>query len=129
MPHLRVSFLLLVLIGGTVGTAVRAWVSQAVPPVDGGWPWGTFVVNVAGSFLLGLLVAALRASSWDDERRARASAALGAGVLGGLTTYSTFAIEVVLLARDGHAAGLGYGLLSVLAGVGAALVGYRSVRR
>ena len=129
-PYLRAGFLLLVLAGGTAGTAVRAWLVATFPPADGGWPWATFAVNVAGSLLLGMLVASLRRRRVDDEQRARLSAALGTGLLGGLTTYSTFAVEVVLLVRDGDGGiGVGYGLLSVLTGIGAAWIGYRAVGR
>lgn len=127
-PYLRTGFLVLVLAGGTVGTAVRAWATAAFPATEGGWPWATFAVNVVGSFLLGFLLSILRRSRWDTERRLRVTLGLGTGLLGGLTTYSTFAVEVVLLVQGDGVAGVGYGLLSVLAGIGAALVGYRVAR-
>lgn len=124
--YLRPAVLVLVLLGGTVGTAVRAWVSDAFTPAAGGWPWATFVVNVGGSFLLGLVLTSLGRSRWEPGRRERVWLALGTGGLGGLTTYSTFAVEVVQLLAGGHAAtGLGYGALSVAAGILAAAAGYR----
>lgn len=124
--YLRPAVLVLVLLGGTVGTAIRAWVSQAFAPAAGGWPWATFVVNVVGSFLLGLLLTSLGRSRWDAGRRERLWLALGTGGLGGLTTYSTFAVEVVRLLAGGHAAtGLGYAALSVVVGIVAAAAGYR----
>lgn len=124
--HLRPAVLVLVLLGGTLGTAVRAWVSHAFAPAAGGWPWATFGVNVVGSFLLGLLLTSLDRSRWGAGRRERVWLALGTGGLGGLTTYSTFAVEVVQLLAGGHAAtGLGYGALSVAVGIVAAAAGYR----
>lgn len=124
-PYLRPTFLLLVLAGGTVGTALRAGVVEAVATRPGHWPWETFAVNLVGSFLLGLLLARLRGSRWDNDRRERLWVALGTGLLGGLTTYSTFATEVVTLLRAGQpATGLGYATLSVLLGIAAALAGY-----
>lgn len=122
---LRPALLALVLVGGTVGTAVRAGLESAVPPAPGGWPWATFVVNIVGSFGLGWLLAALATSGWGGDRRRRVWLAVGTGGLGGLTTYSTFALQVVLLLRDGEpATGIGYATGSVLAGLVAALAGY-----
>lgn len=118
--------LLLVLAGGTLGTAVRAWAGETFAPAAGGWPWPTFAVNVLGSFLLGLLLTSLAAGRWGSTGRERLWLLAGTGALGGLTTYSTFAVEVVLLLRDGSAlTGLGYGTLSVAAGIVAAAAGYR----
>lgn len=114
--------LLLVLIGGAIGTAGRASLAEAFPPADGGWPWVTFAVNVVGSFLLGVLVAVVSGREVGQLRYVRP--ALGAGVLGGFTTYSTFAVEVDRLVSGG-AIGLGlvYAGLSVVLGVLAAAVG------
>lgn len=114
--------LVLVLIGGAIGTAVRASLAEAFPPADGAWPWATFAVNVVGSFLLGALVAVVSGREVDRIRYVRP--ALGAGVLGGFTTYSTFAVEVDRM-LEGGAIGLGlaYGVLSVVLGVLAAAAG------
>lgn len=114
--------LLLVLIGGAIGTAVRASLAEALPPAGGGWPWATFAVNVVGSFLLGVLVAAVSGREVGRLRYVRP--ALGAGVLGGFTTYSAFAVEVDRLLSGGAVGlGLAYGALSVVLGVLAAAVG------
>lgn len=114
--------LVLVLIGGAIGTAVRASLAQAFPPADGAWPWATFAVNVVGSFLLGGLVATVSGREVGRLRYVRP--ALGAGVLGGFTTYSTFAVEVDrLLSGGAFGLGLAYAVLSVVLGVLAAAAG------
>ncbi|GAA2080215.1 fluoride efflux transporter FluC [Aeromicrobium tamlense] len=114
--------LVLVLIGGAIGTAVRASLAEALPPAAGDWPWATFAVNVVGSFLLGALVAVVSGREVGRLRYVRP--ALGAGVLGGFTTYSTFAVEVERLLTGGAVGlGLAYGVLSVLLGVLAAAAG------
>lgn len=116
------TMLALVVLGGAVGTLVRVLLEDAFGAGLGEWPWATFAINVAGSFLLGLLVAALAARGGDERLRL----ALGTGVLGGFTTYSTFIVEVDRLLADGHLGlGAGYALGSVLLGVAAAAVGVR----
>ena len=107
--------------GGTLGVLVRAVVSAPAPP--GAWPWGTFVVNVTGSLVLGALLAVLQRGP-DVGRRRAVRLAAGTGVLGGFTTYSTFALEVQRLLAGGHVAtGLAYALVSVALGVVAAGIG------
>ncbi|WP_255956231.1 MULTISPECIES: CrcB family protein [Aeromicrobium] len=115
---------LLVLIGGAVGTLVRAVLEDTFAAGPGEWPWTTFAINVSGSFLLGALVSALAVRGDDSGGRRRVRLAVGTGVLGGFTTYSTFIVEVDELLRDG-ALGLGaaYALGSVVAGVLAAGLG------
>jgi CrcB protein len=85
--------------------------------------WSTVAINVAGSFLLGLLAA----EHWfsRDVREA-----LGVGFLGGFTTFSTFSVQIVLETdggRPGKAAG--YLAASVVGGVAAAALGYWLGRR
>lgn len=90
---------LLVALGGAVGSVLRYLVTlivaRATPPT---FPFGTFVVNLSGCIALGLLVGAA-------EQRALLStgsrALLMVGVLGGFTTFSTFALENVVLLRSG----------------------------
>jgi CrcB protein len=110
--------------GGAVGALGRALLAESFPVAPGGWPWSTLVVNVAGSLLLGGLLEALARSGPDRGRRRRMRFALGTGVLGGFTTYSTFAVEIAELAQGGHLAmGVVYGGVSVVAGVLAAMAG------
>ena len=73
---------LLVAAGAGLGALLRFWVAHHL---DGRTPWGTLLVNVAGSFVLGLVVGA--------QPSPGAVALLGAGFCGGLTTYSAFAVQ------------------------------------
>ncbi|MDT0164035.1 CrcB family protein [Actinotalea sp. AC32] len=122
-PHLRPGLVALVAAGGAAGSAARHGVSAWIGSSDG-WPTATFVENLVGAFLLGLLLEALvrRGPETDGARRLRL--ALGTGLLGGFTTFSTLAIEVERLVVDGRLGlGLAYGVVSVVAGAGAALAG------
>jgi CrcB protein len=116
---------LLVLAGGTAGTFARYGVEQSLP-AGGGVPWGTLTVNVTGALVLGLLLGTLAARGAETPARRAARLALGTGVLGGYTTYSTFAVEADRLVRDGSpAVAVAYVAVSLVAGVVAALVGLR----
>lgn len=110
--------------GGMVGVLGRAGIEHALPSPPGGWPWTTFWINLAGSLALGALLETL--ARWGPDRGWRRVVRLGCGtgVLGGFTTYSTFAVQAVRLA-DGGAAGaaLTYTLVSVATGVAAAAAG------
>jgi fluoride exporter len=117
---------LLAALGGALGALARWAVAEAVPS-PGGWPWATLLVNLAGCFAIGALLAALAARSPEP---AWARPFVGVGVLGGFTTYSAFAVEVVTLLDDGaHALAAGYVLLSLLGGTAAVVLGGRSVRQ
>ncbi|ADG73159.1 Camphor resistance CrcB protein [Cellulomonas flavigena DSM 20109] len=111
----------LVAAGGTLGVLVRALLTSPAGP--GAWPWATFVVNVTGSLVLGALLAVLQRGPDVGQRRA-VRLVVGTGVLGGFTTYSTFALEVHRLVSTGHVVtGVVYALGSVVLGVAAAGVG------
>jgi CrcB protein len=90
--HLHWRHILLVFIGGALGTAVRALISAAVPPVAG-LPLATFGINVVGAFLLGMLLQSLASRGPDDGLRRDARLFAGTGILGGFTTYSAFAVD------------------------------------
>ena len=117
---------LLAALGGALGALARWGVGTALPHSPGGWPWATLLVNLTGCLLLGALTAALTARSPEPPW---ARPFLAVGVLGGYTTYSAFAVEVVELADAGAAVlAAGYVLVSVLGGVLAVAVGARAVR-
>jgi CrcB protein len=100
---------LLVAVGAAVGAALRFTIASRL---DDRLPWGTLVVNVAGSFVLGLL-SGLALS-------AQPAALLGTGFCGGFTTYSAFAVQTHRLgARRGSAyaaATIGLALAACAAG-------------
>jgi CrcB protein len=109
-----------VAVGGALGAAARYGASLIWPEPAGRFPWTTFGVNVLGSFALGLVIATLGHS-------AMARAFLGTGVLGGFTTFSTFAWQAEHLLRQDQA-GLAFAYLagSVLSGLFAAWLGLRA---
>lgn len=110
----RASQVLLVALGGFAGAIARWSVTLALPDA---FPWGTLVVNVAGSFLLGALVADGR---YGEHLPAGVRLAIATGFLSSFTTYSAFAMDTAAL-------GPLLGAVNVLAnyalGLGAALIG------
>ena len=120
--------LLAVAAGGAVGALLR-WGAEAavVPQVDqGGWPWATLLVNVLGSAALAWLVV-------HDDRVGHAPwvrPGVGTGLLGGFTTFSTYAVQVAVLGAVSPATALVYLLATALLCVGAAaLAGRAALRR
>lgn len=101
-----------VALGGACGGLLRAGLAERWPAA-GGWPWVTFAANLAGAALLAWVVAV-------QGRRPWARPLLGAGLCGGLTTFSTLQVEAIELARDGHA-GLAAAYLAASVGGGLTL--------
>ncbi|MDF9716124.1 CrcB family protein [Nocardioides sp. ChNu-99] len=118
----RPADVLVVAVGGTVGTAARAAAVLLVPTAEGAVPWTVGVVNVGGALLLGLLLGVLGGRP-DTGGRRRARLLLGTGVLGGFTTYSALAVDAAGLLGDRSATGAAYAVGSLLLGLVAAAVG------
>src|SRR5438552_3009161 len=99
-------------LGGAVGTGARyllsGWVLAFAGPA---FPWGTLAVNVAGSFLLGIIT---QVSLTSRLLNPTLRLALSAGVLGGFTTYSTFNYETIAYLRE---RAWMYGMLNIAATV------------
>lgn len=91
--------LALVALGGALGSTLRYLVaSAALAWLEPGFPWGTLLVNLVGSFLIGVVQqVALEALLIGEETRLF----LTAGVMGGLTTYSAFSYDTVRLLETG----------------------------
>lgn len=115
--------ILLVGIGGAVGSILRYWVSGYVQDRSQsiGFPFGTLAVNVLGCLVIGIL------SQLSDDRglfTPETRALIFIGVLGGFTTFSTFGNESMNLFRDGeNLLGFVNVLASVVLGLGAVIVG------
>jgi len=108
---------LLVLLGGALGAPARYLTDQAVQRRHGTvFPWGTWTVNVVGSFVLGIVVAT--GPAWLVTFA-------GTGFCGALTTYSTFGYETVRLTEEGETGtAVGYVVGSLAAGLAAAALGW-----
>lgn len=108
-------------VGGAVGAPARYLVDRLVQnTTDGAFPWGTYVVNVTGSLLLGLITGAALYHGLSTTPKIW----LGTGFCGAYTTFSTFTFETVRLLEEGAAAdALLNAFASVAAGVGAAALG------
>jgi CrcB protein len=114
---------LLAALGGALGALAR-WGLAEVLPSPGGWPWATLLVNLTGCLLLGLLIAVV-AVRLPEARWPRPF--LAVGVLGGFTTFSAFAVEVVEQVDAGAALlAAAYVLASVVGGIGAVALGARA---
>jgi CrcB protein len=111
--------------GGAVGAALRWAVFTSVDA--GRFPWPVLVVNVAGSLILGVLVA----EEWSHPRaRLLLHDAGGIGFCGSLTTFSTFSVEVVDLARNGdEGTAVLYTVTSLAGTVVAVVAGAAALRR
>jgi CrcB protein len=119
-----VGLALLVAVGATVGTLLRASIELVFPHAPGEWPWATFAINILGSLALGALIEALALRGPDTGRRRMLRLGVGTGVVGGFTTYSTFVVEIDRLATAGAVSmALVYTLASVVLGVVAAAIG------
>jgi CrcB protein len=113
-------------LGGGLGAPARYGVSQLVHAPPDGFPWGTFWANVSGSFALGLFLA-LVLGRYPPGRYLRPFVATG--FLGAYTTYSTFAVETTMLAKDGHlGVAVAYAGASLVAGFLVAWAGMWAAR-
>jgi CrcB protein len=88
--------------GGVIGALSRYGLTEAVTHRPNDFPWATLIINVTGCLLIGVLMVVLVEVG---GRHHLARPFLGVGVLGGYTTYSAFAVDVVRLVRV-HEAGL-----------------------
>lgn len=135
---LMLKLLLSAFIGSGIGGTIRFFVSHffasrtSLPSLASSaeevsffalFPWHTFLVNIAGCFIIGLVYACVDHNIFSISPEMKTF--LTVGICGGLTTFSTFSHESLLLFQSGHPfTALGYISLSLLLGVGAALLGH-----
>jgi CrcB protein len=116
--------LITVFLGGALGTLARAGLSTSVQHAPDQWPWATFIVNAVGALLLGWWSTRLMRSP-DVDPRLRPF--LATGICGGLTTFSTMQIELVLM-LNAHAYLLAviYGVVMIVIGLAAVVLGQQA---
>ena len=89
---------LLVGVAGALGALARYGLDELIGRRTGAFPWGIFVVNVSGAFLIGLMVEVLEPRFEDSWVRL----AVVTGFLGAYTTFSTFSLDTYRLLEEGH---------------------------
>ncbi|MGB3485283.1 MAG: fluoride efflux transporter CrcB [Mycobacterium sp.] len=116
-----------VFFGGALGTLARAVLVTVAAPRPDQWPWATFVVNIAGAFLLGYFTTRLlERLPLSSYRRPL----LGTGLCGGLTTFSTMQLETLRMIEHHHyGLAAGYVTASIVAGLAAMHLATAWVRR
>ena len=109
----------LVAVGGAIGAVLRYGPGSISE--NGNWPTSTFVVNVVGSFALGILVVLAINQGYSDD----VLLFFGTGLLGSFTTMSTFSVETITMLKDGSVMlALGYATLSLITCILFAFFGY-----
>lgn len=112
--------LLLVFLGGGLGSVCRYALGAVLPVADGHWPWATFIANAMGCLLIGLF------STWlvQTQRSSELYALLATGFCGGFTTFSTFSREAwILYQHQQGAMAITYMITSLLMGIVALVSG------
>lgn len=119
--------ILAVAIGGAIGSVTRYLVGIGSGKLFGvGFPWGTLIINVTGSFLIGAFVG-LFATKWDLPQAARVF--LTVGICGGYTTFSTFSLDAwYLIERGQTVASAAYMIGSVVLSVAALVAALHLIR-
>ena len=107
-----------VALGGVIGSLARYGLAEAIPHGPGEFPWATFVTNVLGCFAIGVLLARITPRSHPLLRPF-----LGTGILGGFTTFSTFAVDTEKLLQGHVVVALVYYFGTVTAALLAAMLG------
>ena len=101
-PNSRMVTYLWIALGGALGSVARFWINGLViDKTSATFPWGTLVINVTGSFLIGVIGAlAIPEGRMDSVSRQFATQFLMIGVCGGYTTFSSFSLQTLNLLRD-----------------------------
>ena len=100
MNALNFQFLAAVAIGGSLGSVARYLVAVGAGRLVGtAFPWGTLVINIVGSFLIGVFAESF-ALSWNVSQTVRVL--LPIGICGGFTTFSTFSLDTIVLMQRGE---------------------------
>ncbi|MFJ7071778.1 fluoride efflux transporter CrcB [Streptomyces sp. NPDC098781] len=113
--------------GGAVGATARYAMSLWLPVQPGGFPWATFWTNVVGCAVIGVFMVVIT-DVWAAHRLVRPF--FGTGVLGGFTTFSTYAVDIQRLMDGGHPrTGLAYLAATLIAALTAVWLAAAATRR
>jgi len=127
VPAVDARELAAVFAGGVLGALARGALEHALAPSPAAWPWPTFAVNIAAAALLGYAVA------WLGEHHPSTMyvrAFVATGVCGALSTFSTFALELIhLYEHTGLGLASGYAAASIAGGFAALLLGMAAAHR
>ncbi|MGW6906623.1 fluoride efflux transporter CrcB [Streptomyces sp. NPDC054940] len=116
-----------VAVGGALGATARYAASLWWPAQPGGFPWATFWTNVVGCAVIGVFMVVIT-DVWAAHRLVRPF--FGTGVLGGFTTFSTYAVDIQRLVDGGHPrTGLAYLAATLIAALTAVWLAAAATRR
>lgn len=118
--------LLLVFLGGGIGSSLRYWISNYLNSTESGIPYGTFAANILGSLIIGIILGlALKNNSISENT----VLFLATGFCGGFTTFSTFAYENHIFLKSGDFISFAlYTLASFVVGFAAVFLGMYLVK-
>lgn len=126
-PRIHTAVVGAVALGGALGALGRWTVAEALPHENGQFPWDTLLTNVIGCLLIGALMV-LVIERWPQHAMVRPF--FGTGILGGFTTFSTYAVDTrTLVAGDHPALAAAYLFGTLLAGLVAVVAGLRITER
>jgi CrcB protein len=118
---------LLVGIGGALGAMARYWAGTVIGSLSNGFPTSTFLINIAGSIAMGLLVGFLARATPQYQNEIRLFVAVG--IFGGFTTFSSFSLDAItLIERGDNVLATLYILGSVLLSFAGLMLGLWAVR-
>jgi CrcB protein len=119
-----------VLFGAFFGTLARYGMTEILPSSKDAWPVAVTLTNLVGAFSLGLLLQILQNHGRDEGRRRLIRLGVGTGFLGAFTTYSSLAVAVDILGKDGHVVtAVLYALCSLVGGIVLSALGIQVAMR
>lgn len=122
---MKLNMYLAVGLGGMIGAVSRYGVSYFIPSPNG-FPYATLAANLLGCFLLSFL---LNQSTLKQKLSPELFAAIGTGVIGSFTTFSTFMVETVTIYETNMLLAISYVGISILGGLCFCFIGYRLASR